>query len=73
MRILKFLIILCIWAVPIAILCYWHNMPKYGSEELKDGLYSIKNNSLVWDLKLTDGVLKSTRIRNTKTKEAHKR
>ncbi|MBO7543548.1 alpha-galactosidase, partial [bacterium] len=44
-------------------------MPKYGSEELKDGQYSIKNNSLVWDLKLTDGVLKSTRIRNTKTKE----
>lgn len=69
MRILKFLIILCIWAVPIAILCYWHNMPKYGSAELKDGQYSIKNNSLVWDLKITDGVLKTTQIRNTKTKE----
>ena len=69
MRILRLFIILCIWAVPIAILCYWHNMPKYGSEELKDGQYSIKNNSLVWDLELTNGVLKSTRIRNTKTKE----
>ena len=69
MRKLKILIVILIWLIPIAVLCYGINTLKYGSKDLVDGTYIIKCGELQWIHQLSGGLFSTTKMTNTKSGE----
>ena len=65
----RILFLVLIWLVPLAALCYLINSFSYGSSDLKDGCYTVKNKDLVWELQITNGVPHSVYLQNRRTKE----
>lgn len=69
MRRIKLYIQIIIWFVPITFLCYLFFSHNYGLHNLKDGTYYIYNGDLVWELNITNGIFKTNKISNNKTKD----
>ena len=62
-------LVILIWLIPIAILCYFVNEFKYGSKELNDGTYIVKNDDILWINQITNGIFKTSKMVNSKSKE----
>lgn len=69
MRNIRKAIVFFIWLITIAILCYFVNGLKYGSKELNDGTYIVKNGNLLWINQITNGIFKTTKLLNSKSNE----
>ena len=65
----KFIVAFCIWLVPLAFLCFLLNDLQYGSQELNEGNYIIKNGDIHWINQITNGVFKTSKIVNSKFNE----